>query len=140
MLFLSQKIGIMRSPYVQTALHMYIHPFIGHNCHMKDKVHLTTKPHLSSSRNPYSHSDLLVIQHHPATLSNHTALHNMLFGQYVFLSTKRAENYHKIYVLIYHSTYICPSLFGWKENLTFKETVTDFQTPNLGFLGHFDRF
>ena len=38
----------------------------------------------------------------------------------VFLSTEQAETYLKIYVLIYHSTYICPSLFSWKENF-FKE-------------------
>ena len=29
-----------------------------------------------------------------------------------------------IYVLIYHLTYICPSLFGWKENMIFEKTVT----------------
>ena len=52
------------------------------------------------------------------------ALHNVLFVQYVFLPTEQAETYLKIYVLIYHLTYICPSLFGWKENLIFKETVT----------------
>ena len=52
------------------------------------------------------------------------SLHNVLFGQYVFLPTEQAETYLKIYVLIYHSTYICPSLFGWKENLIFKEAVT----------------
>ena len=58
------------------------------------------------------------------TESNHCgALHNVLFGQYVFLPTEQAETYLKIYVLIYHSTYICPSLFGWKENLIFMETV-----------------
>ena len=51
-------------------------------------------------------------------------LHNVLFGQYHFLASEQAKTYLKIYVLIYHSTYICPSLFGWKENLTFKETVT----------------
>ena len=32
------------------------------------------------------------------------ALHNVLFGQYVFLPTEQAETYLKIYVLIYHST------------------------------------
>ena len=29
-------------------------------------------------------------------------LHNVLFGQYVFLPTEQAETYLKIYVLIYH--------------------------------------
>ena len=51
-------------------------------------------------------------------------LHNVLFGRYVFLPTEQAETYLKIYVLIYHSTYICPSLFGWKESFIFKDTVT----------------
>ena len=51
-------------------------------------------------------------------------LHNVLFGQYVFLPTKQAEAYLEIYVLIYHSTYICPSLFGTKANLIFKENAT----------------
>ena len=30
------------------------------------------------------------------------AVHNVLFGQYVFLPTEQAETYLKIYVLIYH--------------------------------------
>ena len=51
------------------------------------------------------------------------AVHNVLFGQYVFLPTEQAETYLKIYVLIYHWTYICPSLFSWKENMVFEETV-----------------
>ena len=51
-------------------------------------------------------------------------LHNVLFIQYVFFPTEQAETYLKIYVLIYHSTYFCPSLFGWNETLIFKETVT----------------
>ena len=33
-------------------------------------------------------------------------VHNLLFVQYVFLPTKQAETYLKIYVLIYHSAYI----------------------------------
>ena len=51
-------------------------------------------------------------------------LHNGLLGQYVFLTTKQADTYLKTYVLVYHSTNICPSLSGCKENLIFKETVT----------------
>ena len=50
-------------------------------------------------------------------------LHNVLLGQYVFLPTEKAKTYLKIYVLTYHSTYICPSRFGRRENLIFKETV-----------------
>ena len=67
-------------------------------------------------------------------------LHNVLFVQYVFLQTKHAETYLKIYVLAMSNfitfmnlnrvqtlrkllTYICPSLFGWKENMIFEETV-----------------
>ena len=51
-------------------------------------------------------------------------LHNVLFVQYVFLPTEQAETFPKMYVLIYHLTYICSSLFGWKENMIFEETVT----------------
>ena len=41
-----------------------------------------------------------------------------------FPSNREAEKYLKIHVLIYvypiyHLKYICPSLFGWKENLIF---------------------
>ena len=36
---------------------------------------------------------------------------------------RTSGSYLKIYILIYHSTYICPNLFGWKENLIFKETI-----------------
>ena len=50
-------------------------------------------------------------------------LHTVQIGWYIFLLTEQAETYLEICVLIYHSTYICPSLFGWKENLIFKETV-----------------
>ena len=28
-----------------------------------------------------------------------------------------------MYVLIYHLTYICPSLFGWKENILYKQHI-----------------
>ena len=41
-------------------------------------------------------------------------LHNVQIGWYLFLLTEQAETYLEICVLIYHSTYICPSLFGWK--------------------------
>ena len=44
------------------------------------------------------------------------ALHNVLFGQYVYLATEQAETYLKICVLIYHLTYICPSLFDCEVN------------------------
>ena len=50
------------------------------------------------------------------------ALHNVLFAQYVFLPTEQAETYSKIYVLIYHLTYICPSLCGWKEKWFLRKT------------------
>ena len=30
------------------------------------------------------------------------SVHNVLFGQYVFLPTEQADTYLKIYVLIYH--------------------------------------
>ena len=56
-------------------------------------------------------------------MSTKVTLHNVLFGQYVFHPTKQAETYLKIYVFTYHFTYICPSLFGWKVNIIFEETV-----------------
>ena len=59
-------------------------------------------------------------------------MHNVHFVKYVFLPTEQAETYLKKCVLINYSTYICLGLFGWKENMIFKETL------NLGFLGHFD--
>ena len=49
---------------------------------------------------------------------NHThciGQRNVYFVQYVFLPTEQAETYPKICVLIYHLTYICPSLFGWND-------------------------
>ena len=44
-------------------------------------------------------------------------MHNVLFGQYGFLPTEQAQTYLKIYVLIYHTTNICPSLFSWKAGV-----------------------
>ena len=46
--------------------------------------------------------------------------------QYVFLLTEQAETYLKIYALKHHLRYIWPSLFGWMENMIFKETVTGY--------------
>ena len=63
-----------------------------------------------------------VQEEHEAT-SQWSTLYNVLFVQYVFLPTKQAEIYLKIRVLIYHLTYICPSLFGLNENIIFEETV-----------------
>ena len=37
-----------------------------------------------------------------AKLVGFQTMHNVLFGQYVFLPTEQAETYLKIYVLIYH--------------------------------------
>ena len=53
-----------------------------------------------------------------------TTLHNVHFVKYVFLPTEQAETYLKSCVLINYSTYICLCLFGWKENMILKETVT----------------
>ena len=50
-----------------------------------------------------------------------SAMHNVLFVQYVFLPTKQAETYSKIYVLMYHLTYICTSLFDWRENMIYNK-------------------
>ena len=51
-------------------------------------------------------------------------MHNVHFVKYVFLPTEKAETGLKSCVLINYSTYICLGLFGWKENMIFKETVT----------------
>ena len=51
-------------------------------------------------------------------------LHNVHFVKYVFLPTEQAETYLKSCILINYSTYICLCLFGWKENMILKETVT----------------
>ena len=66
-------------------------------------------------------------------------LHNVLFGQYVYLATAQAETYLKICVLIYQFTYICPSLFDCEVNMK-KNYFCDFQTLNLRFSGYFFRF
>ena len=44
-------------------------------------------------------------------------MHNLLFVQHVYIPTEQAQTYLKFFVLIYHLTYICASLFGWKENM-----------------------
>ena len=62
-------------------------------------------------------------------------MHNVLFGQYVYLATEQAETYLKICVLIYHLTYICPSLFDCEVNTFF--FVCEFQTLNLQFPPHY---
>ena len=69
------------------------------------------------------------------TLLNPLPVHNVLFRQCVFLPTKPHETYLKIYIMIYHSTYICPSLFGWKENLIFKDT--EVSSSKFGISGSF---
>ena len=51
-------------------------------------------------------------------------MHNVLFVQQVFLPTEQGETYLKNFVLMYQLTYICPRLFGWKENVIFEETMT----------------
>ena len=53
-----------------------------------------------------------------------SALHNVHFGNYVYLPTEQAETYLKSCVLINYLTYICLCLFGWKVNMILKETVT----------------
>ena len=50
-----------------------------------------------------------------APLGLSVPMHNVLFGQFEFLATERAETYLKIYVLIFHSTYIYPSSFDCEE-------------------------
>ena len=50
-------------------------------------------------------------------------MHNVLCVQYLFLPTEQAETNLKIYVMMYYLKYICPSLFVWKENMIFEETM-----------------
>ena len=58
------------------------------------------------------------------TFSLFTTVHNVFFVQFESLPTEQAETYLKVCVLIYHLSYICPRLFGWKENMIFEETLT----------------
>ena len=44
------------------------------------------------------------------------ALHNALFVQYLLLATEQVGSYFKSCVLLYHLTYIYPSLFGCEQN------------------------
>ena len=69
----------------------------------------------------YTFGTLKIGQNDPEIPNLEFESHGFLENQ-VFLPTEQAETYLKICVLIYHSTYICPSLFNWKENLIFKET------------------
>ena len=39
--------------------------------------------------------------------------------QYIYLATEQVETYHKICILIYLLTYICPSLFDCEVNTFF---------------------
>ena len=56
---------------------------------------------------------------HSCCVLLYTELHSVLFVQYVFIQTEQAETYPKIYVLMYHLTYICTSLFDWRENMIY---------------------
>ena len=56
--------------------------------------------------------------------SSFRAMHNVLFVQYVFRPTEQAETNLKFFILQYYLLYICPSLFSWKENMNFEETVS----------------
>ena len=68
-------------------------------------------------------------------------LMNVLFVHFVFFPIEQAdtETYLNIYVLIYHLTYICPSLFGCKENIILEETMIFKLLRFLGFLTNFER-
>ena len=46
-------------------------------------------------------------------------VHYVLFVQYAYLATERAETYRKICILIYLLTYICPSSFDCEVNASF---------------------
>ena len=79
---------------------------------------------------------LVLQQYKGGSLTWQKPVQNVLFIQNVFLPTWQAETYLKICVLIYHLTYIFPSLFGWKENMIFEEAVilTDFECSKKCFL------
>ena len=62
-------------------------------------------------------------------------MHNVLCVQYLFLPTEQAETNLKIYVMMYYLKYICPSLFVWKENMIFEETmIFKLSSCNLGVI------
>ena len=74
-------------------------------------------------------------------LNRVTALHNVHFGYYVYLPTEQAETYLKSCVLTLDKLFnIYLSLLVGLEGKHDFEGNRDFQTLNLGFLGHFDRF
>ena len=60
---------------------------------------------------------------HSCCVLLYTELHSVLFVQYVFIPTEQADTYPKNYVSIHHLTYICASLFGWKEKFIFEATL-----------------
>ena len=59
-------------------------------------------------------------------------LHNVLFVQYIFLTTEQPQTYLKICVWVSHLTYICPILFECEEHDFFLH-FCDFQTLNPWF-------
>ena len=71
----------------------------------------------------YSAMDVLQMQMQHCTMC--------CLGSMFYLATKQAETYLKICVLIYHLTYICPSLFDYEVNIFFH--FCEFHTLNLQF-------
>ena len=49
--------------------------------------------------------------------TDHPTLHNVLFGQYVYLTTEQAETYFKICFLICHLTYISEGIIYYSVAL-----------------------
>ena len=65
-------------------------------------------------------SYLLILLIYFKKVNDMSPVHNVLFGQYVFLPIEQAETYLKIYVLIYHSTYILSQLVRLEGKLDFQ--------------------
>ena len=69
-----------------------------------------------------------------------TPLHNVHFVKYVYLPTEQAETYLCVALRLDKLFNIYLSLLVWLEGKHDFEGNRDFQTLNLGFPGHFDRF
>ena len=99
----------------------------GHHVHHGQLVQLDQNGHMVL-RGHHSHSvDSRIVRLAP--------VHNVHFGKYVYLPTEQAETYLKSCVF---NIYL--SLLVRLEGKHDFEGNRDFQTLNLGFPGHFDRF
>ena len=134
---MSWRWSVCRSNRAEIANHLHPTQPISTNPATKQKfstnLNLTQVFKLASSlthpRFSFSHDGVMQKFSISFQITYHTvqvigAIHNVLFGQYVFLPTEQTETYLKICVSINFSTYICPCMFGWKENMILEETVS----------------